>query len=307
MTDGYNALRHGAAWLDLSSRGRFVARGRDRTRFLHNVTSNDIKKLTPGAGCYAFLLTPQGRIQADLTIFCFADHFLIDTEPDLREKVPGLILKYKVADQIELEDVSAQGVAIGLEGPGAAAVLSSAGAPVPGADFAHLAWGEAIVAAVSATGQPGYRMYGPADLAHRLEAAGAKPATAEDARAVRIENGKPRYGDDIRETMLPQETGQLHAVSYTKGCYIGQEIVERIRTQAHINRKLVRLDIDAPEAVAPGTKLTAGSAEVGEVTSSVYSPESGKVIALAYVRAAQAEPGTSLKTPSAAAMVSPVI
>ena len=99
MSEGYEALRHGAAWLDLSARGRFLVRGRDRARLLHNVTSNEIKKLAPGSGCYAFMLTPQGRIQADLNLFCFDDRFLIDTEPELREKVPQFILKFKVADQ----------------------------------------------------------------------------------------------------------------------------------------------------------------------------------------------------------------
>src|SRR5690348_3487238 len=106
MSDSYEALRRGAGWLDLSARGRIVARGRDRARLLHNITSNEVKKLAPGAGCYAFLLTPQGRIQADLDLLCFADHFLIDTAPELREKVPQLIRKYIIADQVELEDVT---------------------------------------------------------------------------------------------------------------------------------------------------------------------------------------------------------
>src|SRR5262252_990357 len=106
MTKGYEALRTGAAWLDLSARGRFLARGRDRARYLHNVTSNDIKKMTPGTACYAFILSPQGRIQADLYLFCFPDHFLLGSEPDLRAKLPALILKYRVADQVELEDIT---------------------------------------------------------------------------------------------------------------------------------------------------------------------------------------------------------
>src|SRR5690349_4130305 len=138
MTEGYRALRNGAGWIDLSARGRLIARGRDRTRFLHNVTSNDVKKMTPGSGCYAFLLTPQGRIQADVLIFCFAEHFLLDTEPELREKVPQLILRYKVADQVEVEDITDRSWAIGLEGPGAAAVLAAMSAPVPGADYGHV-------------------------------------------------------------------------------------------------------------------------------------------------------------------------
>src|SRR5690349_19849571 len=163
MTEGYQALRHGAAWIDLSARGRIVARGRDRARLLHNISSNEVKKMTPGSGCYAFLLSPQGRIQADLTLFCFPEHFLIDTESALREKVQQHILKYKVADQVELENVTETTTAIGVEGPTAAAVLTSAGAPVPSGSHAHDAWEGATVAAVSLTGQPGFRIYCPAE------------------------------------------------------------------------------------------------------------------------------------------------
>jgi aminomethyltransferase len=307
MTDGYRALHESAAWLALDTRGRFIARGRDRVRYLHNVTSNDVKKLIPGAGCYAFLLTAQGRIQADLHLLCFDDYFLIDTEADLREKVPGSIMKYKVADQVELEDVTGKTASIAVEGPGAAAVLTACGAPLPEADFAHVAWGDSTVARVSLTGQPGYRVYGPADRKAQwiseLEAAGARPATGEDARLVRIENGKPRFGDDIRETSLPQETQQMHAVSFSKGCYLGQEIVERIRAQGRVNRKLVRVEVETSSALAPGAKLTAQGAEAGEVTSSVFSPRAGKVVALAYVRSQFADPGTGLEAGQVAAVV----
>ena len=283
MTDGYKALRHGAGWLDLSARGRFVVRGRDRARYLHNVTSNEIQKMTPGAACYAFVLTPQGRIQADLDLFCFPDHFLIDTEPELREKMPQLILKYKVADQVELEDVTAKTRAIGIEGPDAPA-LREAFANQPGL----------TVVGATETGQPGFRVIGAAeDLPTTVP--GVTAATPEDARAVRIENGKPRYGEDIRETSLPQETQQMHAVSFTKGCYVGQEIVERIRAQGHVNKLLVRLDMETEEPVAAGTRLTSGGSEAGEVTSAVYSPGSGRVAALAMVRAAYAKSGACLQ------------
>ncbi len=121
MTSGYEALRHSAALLDLSPRGRILARGRDRARLLHNLTSNEVKKLTPGAVVYAFLLSPQGRIQADLYLLCFADHFLIDTEPEQREKVLQHIKRYIIADQVELEDVTSATACIGVEGPDAAA------------------------------------------------------------------------------------------------------------------------------------------------------------------------------------------
>ena len=287
MSEGYQALRHGAAWLDLSARGRLIARGRDRARFLHNVTSNDVKGLKPGAGCYAFLLTPQGRIQADLYLWAFPEHYLIDTEAELAGKVLQHILKYKVADQIELEDVTAATASIGVEGPGAAAALSSLGAPVPG-EYQHLPWGDDTVAGISLTGQPGFRIYAAAgrlpDLAALLEPAGVKPATGDDARIVRIENGKPRYGEDILETSLPQETLQMHAVSFNKGCYLGQEIVERIRARGRVNRELVRFSLDQPEPPAPGSKLMVDGAET-EITSSIYSPDLGKSVGIGYARA----------------------
>ena len=295
MTPGYEALRRGAAWLDLSARARFRVSGRDRARYLHNVTSNEVKKMTPGSRCYAFVLTPQGRIQADLDLFCFADHFLIDTEPDLREKLPPLILKYKVADQVELEDITAQTAAVGVEGPEAPAIRAAVAAP------------EVTLLDASLTGQPGFRAWCAAgdfaELVRRVETAGAVPAGAEDARTVRIENGRPRYGEDIRETSLPQETEQMHAVSFTKGCYLGQEIVERIRAQGHVNKLLVRVEIDAAEPVAAGAKLAADGKDAGEITSSVVSPQSGRVAALAYVRTPYAASGTSLRAGEFSALV----
>jgi folate-binding protein YgfZ len=273
MPSGYEALRQTAAWVDLSARARIVARGRDRARFLHNVTSNDVKKMTPGDSCYAFLLTPQGRIVGDVYLTCRADDFLIDTEPEIGDKVRQHILKYKVADQVELEDVSVQTAAIGVEGPGAPSIQ------IPSAGY--------TVASITETGQPGYRIYCSreemAGVIEQLEKAGAVRAAAKDARIVRMENGKPRYGEDILETSLPQETRQMHAVSFIKGCYLGQEIVERIRARGHVNRELVRLELDPSEPAAPGTKATINGAET-EITSSVYSPALGKTVALGYAR-----------------------
>lgn len=270
MTDGYQALRETSAWLDLSARGRIVARGRDRARFLHNLTSNNVKAMTPGASLYAFVLTAQGRIVGDLDLLCRPEDLLIDTEPELREKLRAHILKYRVADQVELEDVTESTAAIGVEGPAALSPL---------AGFA--------TAPFTVTGQPGYRIYcAPGEksaVVASLQAAGVKPATAEDARIVRIENGKPRYGDDIFETSLPQETGQMQAISFNKGCYLGQEIVERIRARGHVNRTLRKLELDGSDPVLPETKLTVDGKEA-VVTSSVWSPTLQKVVALAYVR-----------------------
>jgi aminomethyltransferase len=301
MSEGYRALRHGAARLDLSSHGRIRVTGRDRARLLHSVTSNEVKKLTPGAGCYAFLLTPQGRIQADLNLLCFPDHFLIDTEPELRDKVPQLILKYKVADQVEIEDITDRTFAIGLEGPGAAAALTAAVAQVPAERYSYLPWDNWFVANLSASGEAGFRIFGEGTAPALFT---ELPAASEaDVRQVRIENGLPRFGEDIRETTLPQESGQMHAVNFQKGCYIGQEIVERIRARGHVNKKLVRLAIDGAEAPPPGTALSADGQQAGEITSAVYSPELGHVAALGYLRWAFAEPGKLLDAGGVAARV----
>jgi folate-binding protein YgfZ len=273
VSEGYQALREAAAWLDLSTRGRMIARGRDRARLLHNITTNEVKKMTPGSCSYAFLLSPQGRIQADLYLICLAEHFLIDTEPDLRQKVFAHILKYRVADQVELEDITASTAAIGVEGPAALRIT------LPEGDF--------LQAQITLTGQPGFRVYCAAErkdeMIARIEQAGVRPAILAEARVVRIENGKPAWGEDIRETSLPQETQQMQAISFTKGCYIGQEIVERIRAQGHVNRKLERIELEDSQPVPPGTQLTVNG-RAAEITSSVYSPCAGKLIALAYVR-----------------------
>ena len=287
MSQGYEALRQGTALMDLSARGRIAVKGRDRARLLHAITSNEVKKMTPGTGSYAFLLNPQGRIQADLCLFCFEDHFLIDTEPELREKVLLHVKRYIIADQVELEDVTAQTACIGLEGPGAPEMLAQMGATLPDTPYSFQPWDEATVAAVTFTGQPGARIFCPAahepSLVRQFEVAGAIAATPEEARAVRIENGRPRYGEEIRDTSLPQETQQMHAVSFTKGCYLGQEIVERIRAQGRVNKKLMRVELEGDTLPEPGTKTTVEGADA-EVMSAVLSPEPNKIIALAYVR-----------------------
>jgi len=298
MLSGYYALRTTAAWLDLSARGRIYATGDDRARLLHAMTTNHVQQLTPGTGCYAFFLNAQGHIQADVNLLCLEDRFLLDTEPETRERVFRHLDKYIIADDVALEDVTESMASVAVEGPQTAAVLAAVGAPVPDAEYAHAQWNGAIIQRVSETGAPGFRIFVPveakADWIARLESAGAVYATPDEARTVRLEQGKPRYGEDIFDTTLPQETRQLHAVHFTKGCYLGQEIVERIRSRGHVNRLLVKLEVEGESPLARGTKVTAGAAEAGEVTSSAFSPGLGRVVALAYVRAQYASEATAL-------------
>ena len=286
---GYKALRESAAWIDLSARGKICVNGDDRARLLHAITTNHIQQLTPGTGCYVFFLNAQGRVLADANILCREDHLLIDTEPEVRERIYAHLDRYIIADDVTLEDTTARTTTLAVEGPRSAEVLARIGAPVPEADYAFAPWGSRLVARLSCTGSPGFFVFAPVDEQPALIAQlGIEQADAEAARIVRLEHGKPRYGEDITDRSLAQETNQSHALHFSKGCYLGQEIVERVRARARaqLHRGLIPLDIDGTTAPAPGTKLTTQGNAAAEITSAAFSPALAKVVALAYVRTA---------------------
>ncbi len=281
---GYEALRDRAAWVDLSARGKIKLTGEDRARLLHAMTTNHIQQLTPGSGCYAFFLNDKGRVLADANVLCRPDHFLLDVEPEAREPLYQHLDRYIIADDVTLEDMTESTATIALEGPKSAEVLERAGAPVPEAEYSTVEWGDAVVARLNSTGATGFFIFVPVSekpaLIARLEAAGAEPADADAARVVRLEHGKPRYGEDISDRFLAQEANQPQALHFSKGCYLGQEIVERVRSRGQIHRVLKPLVLEGTESPAPGTKL----GDASEITSAAYSPALGKVVALAYVR-----------------------
>jgi folate-binding protein YgfZ len=311
LSPGYQALRQTAARLDLSKRGRLRINGEDRARLLNALTTNQVQSLRPGQACYVFFLNAQGRILGDANLLCFEDHLLLDTEPETRQKLLEHLDRYIIADDVIVEDVTETTAAIAVEGPQSGVVLSSLGAEIPTETpldpLSWTSWGSRTLARISSTGSTGFCIFAPAAEKENLlaELAGIPEATADDARAVRIEHGHPRYGEEITERYLVQETGQLHAVNFNKGCYLGQEIVERVRSRAQIHRLLQRLEIDAPEAPAAGTRLTSGTADAAEIASAVYSPALGKVVAMAYVRVPQAQPGAELSWGGVRARVTP--
>jgi folate-binding protein YgfZ len=308
---GYAALRENAAWMDLSARGKIRATGEDRARLLHAMTTNQVETLKPGEGCYAFFLSAQGRILADANLLCFEDHFLLDTEPETRTKVYEHLDRYIIADDVTLEDQTDQIATIAIEGPKAEDALKELSAPIPAAPYSSATWksGASLVtiARLDTTGKGGFFLLIPAEekqaVTSRLIKAGFPEATAEDARMVRIENGRPRYGEEITERYLVQETDQLRAVNFGKGCYLGQEIVERVRSRAQIHRGLRRVEIDMNQPPAAGAKLKSGEADAGEIASAAFSPAQGKTVALAYVRSQFDEPGTTLTLDGAIAHV----
>lgn len=267
---GYEALRNHSAWVDLSARGKIKITGEDRARLLHAMTTNHIQEMQPGDCRYAFFLNAQGRILSDVWIVCREDHFLLITEPETRQKIYDHLDQYIIADDAQVEDVSDQWRLISIEGPEAGPQ------DLP----------------FTATGLPGGAMLLPVGA----PTPGDVPmADAEAARTVRIENGQPRYGEELTERFLVQETGQLQAVHFTKGCYLGQEIVERVRSRGQVHRHLRALRIEGDAVPAPGAKLLVGDKELGEIVSAVYSPAWGQVAAMAYVRTEAAKTGAELQ------------
>jgi aminomethyltransferase len=283
MTEGYRALREAAAWFDLSARGRIRAAGEDRKRLLHAMTTNHVEGLEPGGGVYAFFLNAQGRVLADVIVLCREEDLLLSVEPETREKVYQHLDRFIIADDVALEDITETTAEIAVEGPLAAEALSGAGAGLPQEPWQFTKWGEWIVVKAAAAGGEGYRIIGPREMPSWLQA--LPEAAPEDVLAVRLEHGLPRYGDDITEAQIAHETRQMHALHFNKGCYLGQEIVERVRSRGHVNRLLAPLRIEDRTPPAPGAKILAGGQEAGEITSAAYSPAQGCVRALGYVRA----------------------
>ncbi len=307
---GYQALREHAAWIDLAPRGRIFATGEDRARLLHAMTTNHVQQLQPGQGLYAFFLNAQGRILGDVNVLCLQDRFLLDTEPEVRRKLYEHLDRYIIADDVTLEDASDLLTAVSLEGPASAEVLEAIGAPRPASECGVAEWDGVIVANLNTTGSPGCFLIAPlerrAELISQLEAAGAVAATPDEARVVRIENARPRYGEEITERFLVQETQQMHAVHFSKGCYLGQEIVERVRSRAHIHRMLMPLEIEGADVPQPGVKLQFEGQDRGDLVSAAWSPALGKVVGMAYLRVEQARPGVELDLAGRKATVRPM-
>ncbi len=304
MTEGYKALTKAAAVYDLSARTRIRLTGDDRARLLHALTTNHIQQLLPGHGCYTFFLNANGRVLADANVFVFAEHILIDAEPEVRRSLYAHLDHYIIADDVNLHDDSESTFGLAVEGPESAQVLCGLGLPAPGNEFAQEAWTDCTVARVTYTGEPGFRIFGPVERKQAvLDLLYLIPATPKDAETVRIEHGRPRYGADITIAQIAAETGQTHALHFQKGCYLGQEIVERVRSRGHVNKRLVSLVIEADAAPAPGAKVQADGKEVGEITSSLASPASGKVAALGYVRVPHDRPGSAVEVDGKRAIV----
>jgi aminomethyltransferase len=234
-----------------------------------------------------------------VNVLCRNDSYLLDTEPETPRKLLEHLDKFIIADDVTLEDLTPALATIAVEGPKSPDVLSAARAPALDICYgANVEWGSALMARLSVTGGPGLFVIVPVaekdEILRKIEAAGAVPADEDAFRVVRLEHGTPRYGEDISERYLAQEANQTHALHFHKGCYLGQEIVERVRARGLLHRVLKALEIEGQRPPEPRTKLQVGGVSAGEVTSAAYSPALGKVVALGYVRVEYAQPGAEM-------------
>jgi folate-binding protein YgfZ len=311
---GYDAARTSAVVVDRSGEGRLRLTGADRVTWLQGLVTNDVAALQPGEGCYAAFLTPQGRMIADLRILATREALLLDVPTVARAAVAERFEQFIITEDVVVEDVTARVARLAVHGPQAAAVLAKA-LDEPMATFAYLTEhghvdvefqdAPVVVAGACDLGFPGFDVYCAADrmtdVVARLFAAGAHDITAEAWDTLRIEAGLPLFGVDMDADTIPLEAGiEERAISQTKGCYVGQEVVIRIlhRGGGRVVRRLVAWRADAQSApdVVPvaGTPLIVEGKEIGRVTSAAWSPSLLRIIGLGYAHRDHTEPGTHL-------------
>jgi len=311
------ALRSTVGIADLSFRGRLCVIGADRTRFLNGQVTNNIKDLKLGMGCYTALTNNKGKIQADLNIYAFAEELLLDFEPGLTAKITERLEKFIVADDVQVVDVSRNYGLLSIQGPLSATAIIQSGfyTYVPeqmfqSAKASDKTLGELYLINMPRFSTPGFKLLAPVAAMGTLADKLITTAKGLEGRAcgwealevTRIEAGIPRYGVDMDESNLPQEAGiEECAVSYTKGCYIGQEVINRIRSFGQVTRTLRGLQLvdGLKKLPARGDKLLHDGREVGLVTSATFSPALRRNIALGYVRKEFNESGMILTVQTA--------
>jgi folate-binding protein YgfZ len=315
----YEAARERAASLDRSGRGRIVVSGADRASYLQGLLTNDVAALEAGQGCYAAYLTPQGRMIADLYVYELGDVILLTVPLEQTPAVLEKLDRFVFSEDVQLGDASSAFSTTAIVGPDAARIASG----FTGIEEAALAeWPEhgnrrgqfdghpVIVARVTDAGEPGYDLHIEASRAARLrrdlEDAGVPALNAETAEALRIESGAPQFNRDMDQDTIPLEAGiESRAISFSKGCYIGQEVIIRVLHRGHgrVARKLVGLLCETDSVPLAGATVNGGGRDVGRVTSGAWSGALDHPIALAYLHRDFLTPGTAVSIDGGTAVV----
>ena len=294
LQDEWAAVRQRCGLLDARFRGLLRLTGGDRVTFLQGMVSNDVARLRDGEGTYAALLTQQGKLVSDLRVYVLGDEVWLDVPAARAQAVRENLERYIIADDVEFAPDDAWAPLVAVEGPQAAGVVQTVTGEAVDAlqPFAHrelsFEGGGVHVVATTHSGEQGFLLLsGPERstmLWERCRAAGAQPVGMEALDVLRVEAGIPWYGRDMDESMLISEVGIESAISYKKGCYLGQEVVERVAARGQVHRKLVGLVCDGRALPPADAKLSRDGKEVGWITSAVWSPARQGIVALGYVR-----------------------
>lgn len=304
----YQAVRNNVGIVDLSHRGKLRLSGKEYIKFLQGMLTNDVNKLEEGRGLYATLLTVKGRVIADMNVYRERESILLDLEPGLNEKIREHLIKFRLSYRANIEDVTENLALLSVHGPNSRKLLQK----TVGEAFPELSeYGflvkevnsyRVMVARVNRTGEEGYDIFVPSEgvqvlwksLTESGKEVGPKPVGLNAMEVLRVEAGIPKYGIDVTENTIPIEAGLWHALSFEKGCYVGQEVIARIKWRGHVNRHLVGLVIEGEKLPVSGDKIVHDGREIGYITSSTFSPIMEKVIALGYIRREFRDPGTKV-------------
>ncbi|MBI3597135.1 MAG: aminomethyl transferase family protein [Nitrospirae bacterium] len=308
-------VRKQSGLIDQSHRGKLRLKEKDRIDFLHGMVTNDIKKLTPGSGLYAVFTNDKAKMLSDARIYCLPDALWIDLEPEVTDKIQKHLDKYILASDVTIENLTEAFGLLSIYGPSSHEIMTqmigSEPSPKEHSTITFSLDGISILAARNEiTGESGYDLYVPINRIvptwNRLIQIGGpyglRPVGLDALNSLRIEAGIPRYGIDMDESNFPMEAGlEKRAISYTKGCYIGQETIARADAQGRMNKRLMGLELTSKSAPTTGQPILAPPASsgtpervVGTVTSGIEAPTLDKVIALGYLHRDFTEPGSAV-------------
>jgi folate-binding protein YgfZ len=314
----FSALVESCGVYDLGFRARLSLAGGDRVRWMNGMVTNNVRDLHAGHGVYAFLLNPQGRILGDMYVYNRGEALEIESDRSQVEKVSATFDHFIIMDDVEVKNISDEQTALGVAGPRSRELLNKVGIVVPKMQPLQVMTPQCVcdcdcvectVIRGEDAPQESYEVWlAPKDVYktwQALVAAGAAPVGSEALEMQRIAAGIPLYGVDIRERDLPQETEQMRALNFNKGCYVGQEIVERIRSRGNVHRKFTGFLAEGGAAIAPGAKVISAEKEVGEITSvaTLRTQARERTVALGYIRREVGVPGREVTVGTSKATV----
>jgi folate-binding protein YgfZ len=304
-TQEYWAVKKGAGLTDISYTGRLSIAGKDRLSFLNSLLTNDASQLKDGMGQHSALLNTKARVHADLYLYNQPNRVIVDTGDSLASRVKENLERYVITEDVQIQDVGGNLVLITLQGANATkAVRETLGVDAEGLKPLHSASvGPSTIISRDRTGLGGFDIFLPANEAEavwqglllRSGEFDLSPVGTTALEALRLEAGFPKYGVDVDENTIVLEAGYKDAISFTKGCYLGQEVVARATHIGRVNKQLARFDLETQEPPLRGTRLKSNGSDAGFITSAAFSPGLGKVVSLGYANREFAKLGTKLE------------